>query len=163
MIPELCPRNRMARQSLRIAFIFGLAACRDSAARTDRSSSVWSDLPERGPTSLRATAGLKVIPVGAFGSDTGAAALGLISAVAATEQVLFVFDCPTCQVVVSARFRRMVYRRYGRCGRGPTDMTFATFMVVSNDTLTSTDRSGAWLSLWSPSGPPLAIRPFTFS
>jgi hypothetical protein len=117
---------------------------------------VWRDVasPERRP--LASLGALSVTPVAHFGTDTGEAMLGLIGAVAVNAQELFVFDRATCEVVVFDRVQRSVRRRFGRCGKGPTDLGFVTALALMGDTLLLTDRAGEALSLWHTSGTPLA-------
>lgn len=153
----------MVRLPLRAVVSVALAACSTGADPALRDPWTWRDLPEPTPVSLSSAGTLKVTPLGTFGSDTGSGMLGLISAVAATDKELFVFDRSTCEVVVFARSTRSATRRFGRCGRGPTDMEFATSMAVSNDTLVLTDRAGEWMALWSTSGQPLATNQFSLA
>ena len=84
--------------------------------------------------------------------------LGTISAVVPTDSTLFVFDRSTCEVVVFSRRTHRATHRFGRCGRGPSDLGYVTAMTIANDTLIMTDRAGEWLSLWTTDGTPLASR-----
>ncbi len=153
----------MVRLPLRAVVSVALAACSTGADPALRDPWTWRDLPEPTPVSLSTAGSLKVTPLGTFGSDAGAGMLGAITAVAATDHELFVFDRSTCEVVVFARSTRTVTRRFGQCGRGPTDMEFATSMTIVNDTLILADRQGLSLSLWSTAGNPLRTSRFSLS
>lgn len=88
--------------------------------RTGEDTWDFTDFPLPTPTRVD-SGGFDLVEIARYGTADGAEALGNVTAVAVTDEVLVTSDMHQCEITVFSRRTQRALSRFGRCGQGPEE------------------------------------------